>query len=345
MDVEITPSGTSDGIAQEPGSPEWISQRLDKMEAEAPKAPEAEPAEEPTAPPAKAEAAAAQPEPAPEAKAPSWRDTVIPEDDEEVNEQYAFFKGKPVGEVFKSFKHLTGKLQEQGRKISQLEAKTAAVETLKELGIRPPEPAPAKRVDPKDEIDWENDPILQPKKVYEAMERSVLERAERAAEEKLSKAEGERQARERDRETERATIQAFERARVEVKASEDDFATIDPDGVPRIDKVLYALHRRPDVYGANAQFNPKAIAHVYSSLYPAAAAAPESKAPPPQPAPANPPGAKRAGAAEPPTKAGSSIPYEQRREIEQVYRAAGFEGEALERLVQKAGAKLKGQAL
>ena len=313
-EIEATPSledmlltGDMDGFIKAQIGEEADEPQAPALAEEAPAAPVAEPP--------------AAEVPAPEPRT-SWREQVIPEDDPDVD---GFFKGKPVGEIYKSQRHATLKIQEQGERLKKLEAQLAAREALADVAkqLQRPESAPEAAVDPfvARGINLQEDAVLRPEKVMEAMRDISREESERIADEKIGKV-----LQQRDQvQYQQTVINAIEAARNELHIPGEDFSH---DGYVLLEvakQIDPRLATNPKFYVNYLQERAQRAARYGQSASPAAPAAAPPPPPPASPASAaNPPGAKRPASAPPVANEGNfALDARQRAAMEEGFESLG----------------------
>lgn len=173
--------------APEIGSEEWMAQKLSALGLQDDQSDEAglDPAQgdEPEA----ADNAAGGNAPTEASTAPTWREAVIPENDDTVPQH---FRGKRTADVWDSYRNLERQWNEDRARIRQLEAKVAAKETFKEI-LAEQQAAAAQPQSPTDPfraagLDLETDPVLHPTKFFPKQQELILTEVNRLVEQKLA---------------------------------------------------------------------------------------------------------------------------------------------------------------
>ena len=221
--------------------------------------------------------------------APSWRDVVIPLDDETVP---LHFRGKPVVEYENSRRELERQWNEDRKHMRELEARVAAKDTLKEFlaeqqaAANPPTPSDPYRAAG---IDLETDPVLNPTKFFPTQERMILEKAKQLVAEELQKrdVEAQRQHTEQDKVNRMAAaLGHIEKSRGLTEAQMKQ----------RIPSVMMTA---AETLGQDALSDPDKLLAIHDSIFgvPAQVTIPHQQQIP------NPPGVKRPAAVEPAPRA------------------------------------------
>lgn len=304
MSIDATASAAQ---GPEVGSDEWVAQKLQALgtQGEEPDASDPEEAEQGDAPEATA-TAAAQFSGSTATAAPSWRDVVIPLDDETVPQH---FRGKPVVEYENSRRELERQWNEDRRRMRELEAKVAAKETFREL-LAEQQRAAAPTPTPSDSyraagIDLETDPVLNPTKFFPKQEQLILEKAKQLVAEELAKrdAEAQRYSEEQNK---------VQRVAAALGQIEKQRGLTEAQMKQRIPSIMMTAGEQ---LGPEALADPDALLRIHDSIF---------GAPPPQvalqataPVP-NPPGVKRPSAVEPaPKNTGPQLKQYEREILDQ----------------------------
>lgn len=124
---------------------------------------------------------------------PSWRQAVIPSDDETVPEH---FRGKQTGDVWNSYRELERQFNEDRKHTRKIEAELAATKTIKEF-VEAQQAAVAKPQNPADEysslgIDLDTAPILNPREFYPKHDALLLDKVKTLINEEKAKADAEK---------------------------------------------------------------------------------------------------------------------------------------------------------
>lgn len=284
------------------GSEEWVAQKLGALGTQGEELPDESDlevnAEQTDDEPVEATANATDGNASTEAAtAPSWREAMIPENDDTVPQH---FRGKRTADVWDSYRHMERAWNEQQQKLRELEAKVAAKETFKEiLAEQQRAELAAKPVTPSDQyresgIDLETDPILHPTKFFPKQEQMILEKAKQLVAEELAKREAVARAQHEEQ-------QKVQRVSAALGAIEKQRGLNEAQMKQRIPSIMMTA---ADTLGPDALADPEALLKIHDSIFGYTAPA---QIPAQQQAP-NPPGVKRAAAVEPaPRNAGPQL--------------------------------------
>jgi len=227
---------------------------------------------------------------------PSWREAVIPENDDTVPQH---FRGKRTSDVWDSYRNLERQWNEDRTRMRELEAKVAAKETFKEL-LAEQRAATATPPTPSDEyrargIDLETDPVLNPTKFFPQQEQLILERARALVADELSK----RDAAAVQQQAEAAKVNRMAAA---LGAIEKQRGLTEAQMKQRIPSIMMTA---AETLGPDALADSDALLRIHDSIFGAPVAPVAFTATPAAP---NPPGVKRPAAVEPtPKNAGPQL--------------------------------------
>jgi hypothetical protein len=221
--------------------------------------------------------------------AQSWRDVVIPIDDESVPQH---FRGKPVVEYEVSRRELERQWNEDRKHMREVEAKLAATETLKEF-IAEQRAAATPLPTPSDSyraagIDLETDPVLNPTKFFPKQEQLILEKAKQLVAEELAKRDVEAQR----QQTEMSKVNRMAAALGQI---EKQRGLTEAQMKQRIPSIMMTAN---EMLGQDALTDGDKLLAIHDSIFgaPVQAAIPQQQSIP------NPPGVKRPASIEPSPK-------------------------------------------
>lgn len=302
-----TPADASAAQVPEIGSEEWVAQTLKAKGIPVDEAQESDEVESQDATSeATATATGTFSEPTTTA-APTWREAAIPTNDETVPQH---FRGKPVDEVWNSYRNMERAWNEQQQRLRELEAKVAAKDTLKEFlaeqraaATPPPTPSDSYRANG---IDLETDPVLNPTKFFPTQERMILEKAKQLVAEELQKRDAEAQRQQEE-------MSKVNRMSAALSSIEKQRGLTEAQMKQRIPSIMMTA---AETLGPDALSDPAQLLAIHDSIF-GAPVAPVA-IPQQQQAP-NPPGIKRPAVVEPSPKAsGPQLKSYEREILEQL---------------------------